>query len=458
MANKTIKLTQLFINPENYRFEPVTSQKESIDVMVSDQEDKLYNLASDILEIGLSPVDLIQVTPIDDKKYLVLEGNRRITSLKLLNNPSLISDKYINLRKKFIKLKKDNYSKIIKSVNCVIFDNPSDANIWIKRKHANGLNGIGTVTWNSQQKQRFDEKIEGKSSLPLQVITLLKSHEAVPQELKENLPNLNTTNLQRLISDPYVREQLALEINNGKLVSNVENSEVIKGLINIVTDILSPTFTVKKIYDREKRKNYIDEFQAIQKPDLSKEADNTWELQNYNYNESKSITLKNKNDIVDKKTPITPIGRKTLIPKKCVIKIDILKINRIYNELKNILVQTCPNACGILFRVFLELSVDAYLEYHNLVQREALTASASKEALQSKVNKTINHLYLNKQINEDISKGIKAEINDANSVLSINSLNAYVHNTDFCPKPDNLILGWDNIERFMVILWNNING
>ena len=164
MIIKKIKLTSLFVNTENYRFEPLSSQKEAIDKMIEDQEDKLYSLADDIVTNELSPVDLIMVTPSEDvNKYIVLEGNRRITSLKLLNNPTLIDDKYSSLRKRFQKLQKEHPDAILnlKSIDCAVFDNPTEADIWIKRKHSGELNGIGTVTWNSQQKQRFEEKQKG---------------------------------------------------------------------------------------------------------------------------------------------------------------------------------------------------------------------------------------------------------------------------------------------------------
>ena len=49
-------------------------------------------------------------------------------------------------------------------------------------------------------------------------------------------------------------------------------SEVIKGLLKVVTDILNPEFKVSDIYNREKRKQYIDNFDKSQKPDLSNEA------------------------------------------------------------------------------------------------------------------------------------------------------------------------------------------
>lgn len=49
MVIRTIKLTSLFVNTENYRFEPLSSQKEAIDKMIEDQGDKLYSLVDDIV-------------------------------------------------------------------------------------------------------------------------------------------------------------------------------------------------------------------------------------------------------------------------------------------------------------------------------------------------------------------------------------------------------------------------
>lgn len=459
MDIQKIKLTSLFVNTENYRFEPISSQKEAINKMVEDQGDKLYYLVDDIIINGLSPVDQIIVTNSENANmYIVLEGNRRVTSLKLLNNPALIDDRYISLRKKFQKLQKENSDAVsqLKSINCIIFKNPSEADIWIKRKHSGELNGIGTVTWNAQQKQRFEEKTEGKSSIPLQIITLLKSHDTVPDNIKESLSKLNITNLQRLISDPYVRENIGLEINNGALVSKIDISEVVKGLVKIVTDILNPQFKVADIYDREKRKQYIDGFNDKQKPDLSKVASKQWNVQDI-INPDNKISLidgkkENKNNNLSQNKT-----RVSLIPKSVVLHIDNPKINKIFNELKQVQVKTCPNASSVLLRVFLELSVDAYLEKYRLVNNNALTACSSGESLQGKVGKVLNHMNSLKTISNDLSKGIRTEINDKNSVCSIESLNAYVHNEFFYPKADNLIIGWDNIENFFVILWDSIN-
>ncbi|MBN2122453.1 hypothetical protein JW721_05380 [Candidatus Micrarchaeota archaeon] len=92
--SKVIALNNLQLNTENYRFEAVASQKEAMDKIMDNQKVKLYNLARDIAENGLSPIDKIQVSKCDynPSMYKVLEGNRRITSLKLILNPEMIDN------------------------------------------------------------------------------------------------------------------------------------------------------------------------------------------------------------------------------------------------------------------------------------------------------------------------------------------------------------------------------
>ena len=252
------------------------------------------------------------------------------------------------------------------------------------------------------------------------------------------------------------RSHLGLEINNGTLVSKIQVSEVIKGLLKVVTDILNPEFKVADIYNREKRKQYIDSFSKDQKPDLSNETSEQWDIQDIiNEDEKSQINNEPKDSQKNKsKKPKTRVG---LVPKNLVLHINNPKLNKIFEELKQIPVRTCPNASSVLLRVFLELSVDAYLEKYDLVKNNAITACSSGESLQGKVGKVLNHMIQLGIMSNDLSKGIRSEINDKNSVLSIESLNAYVHNEFFYPKSDNLIIGWGNIETFFVLLWESIN-
>lgn len=106
---KFIPLANLTLNIENPRFEMVGSQREAILTMLDNQGDKLVRLAEDIIENQLNPTDIISVSPHEklEKQYNVLEGNRRITALKLLNNPELIPEKNKSLLNKFRKLNEE---------------------------------------------------------------------------------------------------------------------------------------------------------------------------------------------------------------------------------------------------------------------------------------------------------------------------------------------------------------
>lgn len=446
---KKLKLTELLVNTENYRFDTVASQKEAIDKMLEDQNDNLFNLAEHVVNNGLNPNDRIEVVASnhDKAKFIVLEGNRRTITLKLLNNPDLIEgSKFTTLKKKFKKLHDANKATLIKEVDCLVYDDPKEADTWIGLKHGYGTAGVYTDTWGPLQKQRFSERTEGKTSTSLQIINLIKKSSDIPSDIKSNIEKIKTTNLDRLIDDPDVRDFLGIEVNNGVIQSSTDEKEVIKGLTQVIKDILNPKFTVNKIYTKEDRRDYLRNFPKVSKPNITKKAAKPWQ---FNSTDTPQPT-----PAPAPKPKPNPKDRNTLLPKSCAIKIGKPKVNTIYHELLKLDVTKFTNAAGVLFRVFVELSVDSYIEEHRL----ASTPSAAKSGMnfQQKMNIVANHLESKKLADAAICKGIKAAIKDSNDILGIDTWHAYVHNNKFSPKSSNLIITWDNMQDFMIILWNNI--
>ena len=138
LHTEKIKIANLQLDLKNFRFEEQHSQKEAIETMIADQKNKLVTLAKDIVENGLNPTDLIMVVRMPEGKnqYKVLEGNRRVTCLKLISNPNLIPNEYASIRNQFKKLaNKEVISKELRCPLCAIFDNEDDANVWRVRKH-----------------------------------------------------------------------------------------------------------------------------------------------------------------------------------------------------------------------------------------------------------------------------------------------------------------------------------
>ena len=441
--NKTIDLVDLEVNTENYRFEPMASQKEAIDRMIENQGEKLYNLAKDIITYGLSPIEMVLVAPTskDKTKFNVLEGNRRVIALKLTSNPDLIEDPARStLKTKFRKLHEDNRNKLVKKIDCIVCDTPTEADKWIKLKHAGESDGVGTVSWNAQQIARFEEKVENKSSLALQVIKLLQNSPDVSPQIKAKLNSLSTTNVDRLVSDPDVRNILGFDVTNGVIQSSVSEKEVIKGLIQVAQDLLDPSFTVKKIYTKENRADYIKHFNSNSKPDLTAKATKPWSV---------SSTTTPQPTTASKPYPAY---RRVLIPKKCVIKIKNPKVNKRYHEFQKLNVDNFTNATAVMFRVFVESSVDCYLKEHNIPTKDKMGFYLK---LKDKTSKVIDDLEGKKLIEKEECKGIRSEVNDKDGILGLDTLHAYVHNPNFSPHPRNLTTAWDNIEPFMKAVLKN---
>jgi hypothetical protein len=62
-----LEIVNLQLDTENYRLGPQPDQPQTIKAMIEEQEDKLVELAKDIVENGLSPIELIAVCPLDGK-------------------------------------------------------------------------------------------------------------------------------------------------------------------------------------------------------------------------------------------------------------------------------------------------------------------------------------------------------------------------------------------------------
>jgi hypothetical protein len=451
---KLIKISNLKINHENPRFESVGNQREAINSIIENQKDKLIRLGTDIIEYGLNPTDLIIITPdLNDKNtYTVLEGNRRITTLKILNNPNLVSSTSMGgLLNRFKKLAEKFTENPIFNVQCVVFENEIEAMKWIKLKHTGENDGVGTVSWDAQQKARFEEKVNGKSSFALLIIEHLKNDVGFDENLKSELSKMRSSNLQRLLTDPNVRKTIGLEIKDGKIVTSFSTDEIRKPLTRIVKDLTSSDFTVKQIYYKEDRDKYIKTFEQFDIP-IKDNSIGEWEIDGKNY---KKVLSPDKvaTEVagIEKKKINVPLStnRKTLIPASCIIKIKINRVNKIYRELKSINVDEFENAVAVLFRVFIELSVDSYVESKSL-------SCTINDSLALKLGKVVEYLKKNSNITGQELSPVNTSLSNKNSYLSIVTFNQYVHNKHAIPSPKELKISWDGLEPFLLKLWETI--
>src|ERR1035437_7578577 len=124
MEHKELKISELLVNTENPRFDPVSNQSEAIELMLEKHGTEIKKLAEDIATYGLNPSKRLIVI-CHGSKYIPLEGNRRTVALLLLDNPKKTT-KHI-YRDYFQKLKNQNQKQIPQTISSVVFNDKAVA-------------------------------------------------------------------------------------------------------------------------------------------------------------------------------------------------------------------------------------------------------------------------------------------------------------------------------------------
>lgn len=135
---REFRLADLLVDQANYRLLPQPTQRDAIRAMIVDQGRKLTVLARDILEFGLSPGELLLVSESPDQpgRFVVYEGNRRITALKVMETPELAAG--LATEAVFRQLGDRFKSNPRRTVDASVVADRETAMFWIRRRHTRG--------------------------------------------------------------------------------------------------------------------------------------------------------------------------------------------------------------------------------------------------------------------------------------------------------------------------------
>lgn len=232
---RTIKVTDIYLDQENPRFPPVNSQREAIDAMLTDQGEKIATLALDIYQNGLNPsVKLIVIKEGDH--FVDGDGNRRLTALKILETPSL-ADGFPKVRKRIDAILK-RPGEVPTEVGCVIFSDRTAARHWILVNHGGEQEGRGQITWNPEQKDRF----ERKPSIGLEALDLLTHKGLITAADKAQV---NKSTLDRLLSYKEVKSDLSIT-KSGDHFSFGNVDHLRKAVLNLRGKAVDAVYTATK--------------------------------------------------------------------------------------------------------------------------------------------------------------------------------------------------------------------
>ena len=451
-----IPLVDLLVDVGNARLkDEQPSQQTALLAMANQQGKRLLKLAADIVEYGVDPTALPAVVPTDDqkKRYVVLEGNRRLVALKALETPALVAPAFnLTDQRRINNLSKRFAQNPINFLTCVLFESEEEVEHWITLRHTGQNGGVGLVEWGANEQDHYAAR-HGSRSPAGQIIDFVEKHGLLSEEAQNSKKKI-ITNVNRLISNPRVRERLGIEVLDKQVFSSFPSSELTKGLTRIVEDLKTEKIKVGDIYDAEDRVRYIESIQTRDLPDSLTRLDQSEPLSNIDNikaNEVSKGKLKSELKPKPKRSQKRLSHERTaLIPRSCRLNIDPPRINTIYSELLTLSVDQYPNTCSVIFRVFIELSVDAYIETHKL-----MTDSERRNTPLAKRLKTVStKLKQDGRIGLQLEEAIK-RIADNQLVLSASTVtfNQYVHNQYVFPKATELKVAWDEVQPLMEELW-----
>jgi hypothetical protein len=336
--------------------------------------------------------------------------------------------------------------KDIEPIACFEVASRDEGNQWIYLRHTGENEGRGVVGWSGLAASRF------RGSDPaLQALEFVRNHGNLNDDQKHLIDHtFPITTLDRLLSTREIRDLIGVDVVERKLRSGLPADEVMKPLRRMVLDLAEKKVNVSQLKNKAEQTAYIQNFSATDRPDLSNMG-TVRAVENIHGSEFKSrpdLQPPAKRRIPD------PSERKTVVPSRLRLNVHDNKVAAIYNELKKLKIEDFPNAASVLLRVFLELSVDCYMDAHSKPLRfKNKQNKLIDKTLKQKVKEVVDHLVDVKGCDRRDFSGVMRALSVEHSPLYIDLLHAYLHNRFVTPKTRDLIGGWDDAQRFFERIW-----
>lgn len=434
MSYRLLPLSALLVNRANDRHGELENETAAVAWLFNNREQHMKNLAKDIVETS-EIYEPPLVSP-EGNKFIVFDGNRRVTCLKVLEDPRRAPN--AELQRYFAELRAKWDGTFPDTIHCQVESNRDRIDEILFRRHTGSQSGIGQSTWDDRMKTNFVNRTGKGSAFSVadEIERRLGTAGLLPGRRK-----IPRSTINRLLSSEAFRNRVGFSINRGQFEFTHQEPVVLKALQRIADDLAHKRVVLGHIWDVDGKRAYLDRL----------ESESFLPAASHSLSKSKSSPLPPGSPPKSPSPPRlmpanAPSRRVTLVPKTDygVAWPGRLQRHRaIWEELQfHLTLADHPNAISVLFRVLLELSIENYIDQTGITvgtnDKLALRALKVAEDLHGKGK--IDGKYL----------GEIKKFQHADRLISADTLHRYVHSPDFAPSPDHLTALWDALANLIV--------
>jgi hypothetical protein len=426
LAYEELAITDLRVNQANDRHGEVGSEDLAIAQLFRLHDPQMRRLAEDIAQEGaIFDPPLVML---NGDKYTVFDGNRRVTCAKLLFSPARAPS--VELQGFFANLANRAKESLPNQLICQVEDNRDRIDNILLRRHTGSRGGVGQLSWNDRAKLNFVERTGqgGGINVGSEVERLLADASRLPSGV------IPWSTLSRLLSSEEFRNRVGISTAGRRFRVTHSNDAVVEALHRITSDLASQTVTLGNLWNNQGKRAYLDRLEGegvLPTRPIEAETSGT---SNRNQN-----TARNQRGQQQHPSPT----QTTFVPHDAPNipwKPRQHRVRAIWQELQSLSIRTHPNAVSALMRILIELSVENYITDHELNSLDNLSRKVGTVSLHLLERQLIDQAYF-----DELER-----IRRADELISIASMQRYIHSHDFAPMTNELLTYWARLHRFLL--------
>ncbi len=358
-VHKRILLKDLEVNQANDRHGELMSEAAAIEWLLVNKTEKMKDLLEDISsKSGTILEEPLVMRKTGSDKYIVYDGNRRVTCLKLLHG--LVTEDITNPLQKKIETLKAKNTEFDTYVECRVETDLDVVNDLLEYRHTPGNSGAGQLKWDGHEKENFLERTgrTNKINFAREVNRILIEGGYLASSDRIPLSNFN-----RLFSSKEIKRRAGVDIQDDQ-IQLINDREVTYGVLTrIAKDMIAGKKTLDDVWDNAKKTAYIDE---LEKEGLLPSAKNRLDVPELATPKDKDggiATIAAKPQALRQRDYLLP----TNLPSPEQGTMFSYKFCRLFYELQNTLRFGAHEvSISIALRTFLEILTDTYIRAHGL--------------------------------------------------------------------------------------------